>query len=129
MTASPDSVRLKIPASSAFLSLARATTTGVCARLDFTLDRLEDLSLAVDEAISLLLLDAVPGTDLICAWEPMDGGVRIDITSTSSSGRTPRTTTFAWTVLKALVNEASAQIEDGRVTVSLTADRDPVSVS
>ena len=129
MSASPDSVRLQIPASSAFLSLARATTTGVCARLDFQLDRLEDLSLAVDEAISLLLLDAVPGTDLICTWEPMDGGVRIDLTSTSSSGRTPRTTTFAWTVLKALVNEASALIEDGRVTVSLTADRDPVGVS
>lgn len=129
MSSTPDRVELQIPASSAYLSLARATTTGVCARLDFPIDRLEDLSLAVDEAISLLLLDAVPGTELVCAWEPLAGGVRIDITSTSSSGRTPRTTTFAWTVLNALVNEASASIADGRVTVSLAADRDAVEVS
>ena len=126
---SSDRVQLQIPASSAYLSLARATTAGVCARLDFPLDRLEDLPLAVDEAISLLLLDAVPGTQLTCCWEPLDGGVRIDISSTSTSGRTPRTTTFAWTVLTALVDDASARIADGRVTLSLAADRIAVGAS
>lgn len=128
MSSSPDQVQLRIPASSAYLALARATTAGVCARSDFTLDRLEDLSLAVDEAISLLLLDAVPGTELDCVWQPADGGVQVQITSVSSSGRTPRTTTFAWTVLSALVNQASAAIADGRVTLTLAADREPVSV-
>lgn len=122
-------VFLRIPAASSYLSLARATTAGVCAGLDFPLERLEDLSLAVDEAISLLLLDAVPGTDLECSWEPTAGGVLISITSTSSSGRTPRTTTFAWTVLTALVSQASAGIEDGRVTLTLRADRTLVAVS
>jgi len=121
-------VHLRIPAASSYLALARATTAGVCAGLDFPLERLEDLSLAVDEAISLLLLDSVPGTDLECSWQPTDDGVLIAITSTSSSGRTPRTTTFSWTVLTALVSEANAAIEDGRVTLTLQANRELVSV-
>ncbi|MFN8126560.1 MAG: anti-sigma regulatory factor [Candidatus Nanopelagicales bacterium] len=124
-----DRVELRIPASSAYLSLARATTAGICARLDFPLDRLDDLALAVDEAVSLLLLDARPGTDLECAWEPDGSTVRILITSQSTSGRAPRTTSFAWTVLTALVDEASAEFADGRVTLELRADAHPVAVS
>lgn len=129
ISTAPDGVvRLHIPASSAYLSLARAATAGVCARLDFPLDRLEDLTLAVDEALALLLLDAVPGTGIDCAWEPTPDGVVVAITSTSSSGRTPRTTTFAWTVLAALVTSATAEITDGRVTLLMTADRTQVTV-
>ena len=64
----PQPGRTADPASSAYLSLARAATAGICARLDFPLDRLDDLTLAVDEAASLLLLDSRPGTELVCAW-------------------------------------------------------------
>ncbi len=124
-----DSVELRIPASSAYLALARAATAGICARLDFPLDRLEDLGLAVDEAVSLLLLDAIPGSELTVTWEPAAGGVAIRIGSQSSSCRTPRTTSFAWTVLSALVTDASAGISGDRVTLTLVADREPVGVT
>lgn len=117
-------VRLHIPASSAYLSLARAATSAICARQDFPLDRLEDITLAVDEAISLLLLDAAPGSELLCRWHTEDDGdVEVSITSISTSGRTPRTTTFAWAVLSALVDRVDAVIEDGRVTLALAAQR------
>ncbi len=122
-------VELRIPASSAYLSLARAATAGICARLDFPLDRLDDLTLAVDEAASLLLLDSRPGTELVCAWEPEGTAVRILLTSASTSGRTPRTTSFSWTVLSALVDDASARIDDGHVTLELRADSAAVAVS
>lgn len=117
-------VELRIPASSAYLALVRATTNSTCARLDFTLERLDDVTLAVDEAASLLIGDAVAGTLLTCRWMPSKSGVTISITSVSSAGRPPRTTSFAWTVLKALVDEADATIDDGLVTVSLTTARD-----
>lgn len=125
---STDRVRLAIPASGAYLSLARAATAGICARLDFPIDRLEDVGLAVDEAASLLLLDAVPDTELVIQWQPSGDGLAITIESVSSSGRTPRTTTFAWTVLSALASEVSAELDSGHVRLTLRADRDEVPV-
>jgi len=129
MESNPGAVLLRIPAASAYLSLARATTTATCARLDFSLDQLQDITLAVDEALSLVLLDAVPGSELVCRWTPQPTGVLIDISSTSTSGRTPRTTTFAWMVLTALVDKATANIQDGVVTLSLQAARAQAVVS
>jgi serine/threonine-protein kinase RsbW len=79
--------------------------------------------LAVDEAVSLLIGDAVPGTTLRCSWVPTDTGVKIKITSVSSARRPPRSTTFAWTVLAALVDKAEAEYVDPEVTVSLTTAR------
>jgi serine/threonine-protein kinase RsbW len=122
-------VELRIPASSAYLSLARAATASTCARLDFPLERLEDVTLAVDEAVALLLLDAVADQPLICRWWSMPGAIRVEISASSSSGRPPRTTTFAWTVLSALVDEANATIDGDQVTLSLTAQREQVTAS
>ena len=57
-------VTLRVPANSAFVVLIRAAVSAMCARLDFTIDRIEDVKLAVDEAAALLLSDAPEGTDL-----------------------------------------------------------------
>lgn len=129
VTSSGGTVTLRIPASSAYLSLARAATASVCARADFPLDRLEDAGLAVDEALSLLLLDAVPGTELVCRWTARSTDVQIEVSSTSTSGRTPRSTSFSWMVLSALVARATAAISGGIVTISLTAARAEAVVS
>ena len=51
-------VTLRVPANSAFVVLIRAAVSAMCARLDFTIDRIEDVKLAVDEAAALLLSDA-----------------------------------------------------------------------
>ena len=59
----PD-VELRIPADSAFLSVLRTATAGLAARLDFTLDDIEDLRIAVDEACAIVLPQATPGSDL-----------------------------------------------------------------
>ncbi len=117
-------VELVMPASSAYLALVRATTNSTCARLDFTIERLDDVTLAVDEAVSLLIGDAVPGTPVRCRWIPTDTGVQITITTVSSAQRAPRSTTFAWTVLAALVDEASSTYTDPEVVVTLSAARD-----
>jgi serine/threonine-protein kinase RsbW len=119
-----DAVELRIPASSAYLALVRATTNSTCARGDFTLDRLDDVTLAVDEAVSLLMSDSKPGTSLTCRWLLSDSGITITVASSSSAGRAPRTRSFAWTVLTALVDHAHASIVDDIVTITLTAKRD-----
>ena len=72
-------VTLRVPANSAFVALIRAAVSAMCARLDFTIDRIEDVKLAVDEAAALLLSDAPVGTDLDVRFTPdAPDGMRVD---------------------------------------------------
>ena len=57
------------PADGADLSVLRTATAGLAARLDFTLDEIEDLRIAVDEACAMLLVQAIPGTNLECDFD------------------------------------------------------------
>lgn len=123
-------ILVEIPASSAYLSLARAATSSVCARLNYPVDRLEDLTLAVSEAIALLLQDAAAGARIrveLTPWSSHDlVGVDIDVSTRSSSGRPPRPNSFTWTVLASLVNNVSSEIEDSTVTLRLRSRQEPV---
>src|SRR5437762_10173263 len=104
-----DVVTIKLPAAGAYLSVLRTATAGLAARLDFTLDEIEDLRMAVDEACALLLSSAVAGTDLTCAFELDSDGLRIAVTVASRDGVLPRRDTFAWTVLTALAGGVDAR--------------------
>ena len=53
-----------MPADGAYLSVLRTATAGLAARLDFTLDDIEDLRIAVDEACAMLLARRSPAA----AW-------------------------------------------------------------
>src|SRR5260370_13943250 len=64
-----DHVTVSMPAEGAYLSVLRTATAGLAARLDFTLDEIEDLRIAVDEACAMLLSQAIPGTHLECAFD------------------------------------------------------------
>lgn len=127
--ASGGSVTLVLPADSAFLALARVTCASLCARLDFPVDRLDEVTLAVDEAVGLLLLDAVPGSEIRCRFTPGRDGLSIALRATSRSRRAPRPGTFAWTVLTALVDDVTTDCVADTVTVRLTAGRVAVAAS
>jgi serine/threonine-protein kinase RsbW len=64
-----DHVKVCMPAEGAYLSVLRTATAGLAARLDFTLDEIEDLRIAVDEACAMLLPQAIPGTNLECDFD------------------------------------------------------------
>ncbi len=67
-TAPRDQVTVRMPAEGAYLSVLRTATAGLAARLDFTLDEIEDLRIAVDEACAMLLHQAIPGSALECSF-------------------------------------------------------------
>ena len=71
-TTSPD-VELRLPADSAYLAVLRTATAGLAARINFTLDDIEDLRIAVDEACAILLPQAAPGLELECRFWLGDG--------------------------------------------------------
>ncbi len=56
----PD-VELRLPVDSAYVSVLRATTVSLAARLDFTIDDIEDLRMAVGEACAMVLPSATEG--------------------------------------------------------------------
>ncbi|GAB2810328.1 anti-sigma regulatory factor [Actinocorallia aurea] len=119
-----DVVTVKLPAASAYLSVLRTATAGLAVRLDFTIDEIEDLRIAVDEACAMLLAQAVPGTDLTCEFELTGDAMRISVSVLTVDGRTPSRDTFAWTVLSSLAGEVDATAgPDDRVTVTLQKRR------
>jgi serine/threonine-protein kinase RsbW len=95
-------------------------TAGLAARLDFTLDEIEDLRIAVDEACAMLLPAAVPGAELDVEYELSPDALRVSVTVLTLDGVQPARDTFAWTVLSALAGNVEASAgPDNRITVSL----------
>jgi serine/threonine-protein kinase RsbW len=117
-------IRLRIPASPAWVVLARTTATACCARLDFDVDRLEDVRLAVDEVVALLVAQAEPDSEVECVLTPYDDG-RLDIAVTvrTATGTLPPTDTFGWAVLTALVDDVTTSVGAGTATVVLHTSR------
>ena len=74
-----------MPAESAYLSVLRTAAAGLAARLDFTLDEIEDLRIAIDEACAMLLSQAIPGTDLECVFELGTDQVKITVSVTAAA--------------------------------------------
>ena len=119
-----DIVEVRLPAASAYLSVLRTATAGLAARLDFTLDEIEDLRIAVDEACAMLLPSAVAGTSLRCSFELDNSSLRIGVSVPTTDGAVPSRTTFAWTVLAALAGEVDSRADaDGTVTIELVKRR------
>jgi serine/threonine-protein kinase RsbW len=122
---SPD-VELRIPADGAFLTVLRTATAGLAARLDFTLDDIEDLRIAVDEACAMVLPQARVGSDLSCAFFLDTRSLTVSVSAVCDSPRHPSRDGFAWTVLSALTNSVSADVDGHLLTVSLSrASGDP----
>jgi serine/threonine-protein kinase RsbW len=108
-----DEVTIRMPADGAYLSVLRTATAGLAARLDFTLDDIEDLRIAVDEACAMLLSQAIPGSSLECSFALGTDEMTISVSVPSLNPRPPSGDTFAWTVLSALAGNVAAQAGPG----------------
>jgi serine/threonine-protein kinase RsbW len=118
-----DHVELRVPASGAYLAVLRATTAGLAARLDFTIDDIEDLRIAVDEACAMLLPLATPGARIDCRFDLQPHQFQVAVSVPSATTDPPPRDTFAWIVLTALAGEVDASISDGHVTLTLRKQR------
>ena len=120
-----DIVELEVPASAAYIAVVRTAAAGLAARVDLTLDRIEDLRIAVDEACALLVAGTVDGaatTTLRCVFVLEEPSLTVEV----SGPRTdlPDRTAFAWSVLSALVDGVeSGEHDDGRTWLRLVVRR------
>jgi len=119
-----DLVSITLPAQGAYLSVLRTATAGLAARLDFTIDEIEDLRIAVDEACAMLLTQAIAGADLTAEFGIEPASLSASVSVLTSDGREPSRDTFAWTVLTALAGEVETSSDvDKRVRITLTKRR------
>ncbi len=125
LTDAADVVQLDVPASAAYIAVVRTAAAGLAARVDLTLDRIEDLRIAVDEACALLLRQQVPGPTsqmLRCLFVLDEGSLTVEVSGPHTD--LPEGTAFAWSVLSALVDGLESSGEaPGRTWLRLVVRR------
>lgn len=123
-----DSIRLTLPAHSSYLSILRTATAGLAARLRFTLDEIEDMRIAVDEACAMLLTSLngrgrrAPLPELVCTFTLSGDEIRV-LLMTHADTPLPPQQTFAWQVLTALTDSADSLVADGEFRINLSKRR------
>jgi serine/threonine-protein kinase RsbW len=117
----PD-VSLRVPADGAYVSVLRTMTAGLAARLDFTVDDIEDLRIAVGEACALVLPEAMPGGDLEADFRQTTGTLTISVRVQTDGRSEPDYESFAWQVLNTLSSEATATSDVHQLEVAFVTD-------
>ena len=126
---SADVVELEVPADAAYLGVVRTACSGLGARLDLTLDEIEDLRIAVDEACALVLGPAgtgrLPGARLRASFTLGRSVLSISVHGPNTD--LPHGGNFAWTVLEALAGDVSSGHDESGAWIRLTHERGRLS--
>lgn len=120
-TGDPATVELRLPADGAYASVLRTLTAGLAARLDFTMDDIEDLRIAVSEAVAMVLDEADEGATLDCRFLLSPNQLAMSIVTTATAPEAPDYESFGWQVLATLSAEASIDAAPGTYAVNLTS--------
>jgi serine/threonine-protein kinase RsbW len=116
VTTPPEVVSAEVPATPDFVQVLRNVAAGVAARADMPIDQIEEIRLAVTEAASLLLTEAL-GTTLRMSIRRDADVVDVELSSdgTTGSWRTDRIeSSWAWIVVSGLTDEVALDREGAR---------------
>lgn len=103
-------IRVEIPASGAYLAVARAAATGLAAGLRFTYEEIDDLRIAVDEACAQLLARRDGAQTLQVDYAVAGSALHVRVSTQGGDGGHPLPRdTFAWQILRALTDD----LDDG----------------
>ncbi|UQX89816.1 ATP-binding protein [Jatrophihabitans telluris] len=125
-----DTVALTVPADSAYVSVLRTVTASLAARRDFTIEEIDDLRIAVDEASALLLPHAGPGAQLNAAFTGGADSLQVEVSLSPGPDEDVPTedgaideTSFAWMVLAALADEVRTDRSSEALSLTLVKAR------
>jgi serine/threonine-protein kinase RsbW len=118
-----DPVVLSFPADTQNVALARTVAAAMASRADLPIDQLEDLRLAVSEAVALLIAEAPEGATIECAFHLDSHALQAALSSPAPGSTGPATDTFSWTILRALLDDVTASADGGRLTLTLRMNR------
>jgi serine/threonine-protein kinase RsbW len=110
----PDA-EVRLPAESAYVAVLRMATAGIAARLDFTLDDVEDLRMAC----AMVLAEASEGASLSAGYYLGEGRIEVHVSADADDPSGPDKDGFAWQVLVTTATGVSAEVSSDRVTIRL----------
>jgi serine/threonine-protein kinase RsbW len=120
-----DTVRIKIPASPAYVQVVRLVAAGLASRLKFTIDDIEDLKIAVDELCAYLTGAQGREGDLDVRFTVTDDRIEIAGLGILAPGQKIRTdlTDFSRMILDTVVDSATLNSTNGRPAFNLVKSR------
>lgn len=122
-----ETISITIPASPEYLKVVRLIVSGLATRLQFTIDDLEDLKIAVDELSAYLT--GAQGRDgtLDIGFDLHDDRIDIRGTGHFSAGTKVRTdlTEMSKMILETVVDDAALEQTDGHPTFRLSKTKRP----
>ena len=77
-----DSIVLKIPANADFIPTVRLTLSGIASKLDFSIDEIEDLKIAVSEACNNVIQHAynnIEKGEIVLQFDLRDEGLEVTV--------------------------------------------------
>ncbi|NEK85058.1 ATP-binding protein [Blastococcus saxobsidens] len=102
-------LELRVPTTATQLPAVRAMAGDLAMRMDYDLDAVEDLRLAVDEACATLTTIAEGDAPLTVVFETTRSGLHIDAWVPTADGTEVPTDGFGWVVLAALVDSVEGR--------------------
>jgi serine/threonine-protein kinase RsbW len=124
-----DEVTVQLPADARFLGTLRGLARSLAAQCDLTVDELEDIQMAIDEAFVLLVPyadDAVGvattiSADFVLAARQVD----VEVSIPSEGAPEPDQAGLSWTVLEALTDQVAVTAGGGTMAICFTKRRGP----
>ena len=102
-------LELRVPTTATQLPAVRAMAADLALRMDYDLDAVEDLRLAVDEACATLVLVAEGDERLTVVFETTRSGLLIDAWVPTVQGTDVPRDGFGWAVLQTLVDSVEGR--------------------
>jgi serine/threonine-protein kinase RsbW len=121
-------LELRVPTSPSQLPAVRAMAADLALRMDFDLDAVEDLRLAVDEACATLASVALGDSPLTVVFEVSRDGLRIDSWVATAPGVDVPRDGFGWAVLQTLADNVDGRAATQADVPAGNGTAEPVAV-
>ena len=124
----PERLELRVPTTATQLPAVRAMAGDLAMRMDYDLDAVEDLRLAVDEACATLTTIVEGDAPLTVVFETTRAGLHIDAWVPTADGTEVPTDGFGWAVLAALVDSVEGRRSTQDAVTGGNGSSTPVAV-
>jgi serine/threonine-protein kinase RsbW len=123
-TVAGDTVELVVPASATYVGPLRVLAAALAARCDLTIDEIEDLRLAVDEACALILPHAVDASLLTARFKLSAQAIGFTASVVTKATSEPDQDGFSWSILSALAEDLQVQASATALSISFGKSRE-----
>jgi serine/threonine-protein kinase RsbW len=118
-----EQIVIQMPAEGIYVAVLRTAIAGMASRCNFTVEEIEDLRIALDEATAMLLARAAPDSLVECRCVIEPDRLVASVTAEVRDTTPPDTGSFGWLVLSALAGAVDARFADSVMTIELSRPR------